>query len=78
MELLLGGGNITATELERVGLVNRTFPKGQVLSEAKSFAAKIAEFSGPVARAAKQAVLAGEFVTPLLLHTRLLHLVSTR
>lgn len=57
MEFILTGEPATGREFERLGLVNRTFARHEVLTEAKKLAEKIAAMSGPVARLAKQAVL---------------------
>jgi enoyl-CoA hydratase len=46
--MTLTGDPITADEAYRIGLVNRVFPKDQLLGEAKAIAARILE-NGPVA-----------------------------
>ncbi|KAI1180313.1 enoyl-CoA hydratase/isomerase [Nemania sp. FL0916] len=61
MELILQRQTISGEELERRGLVNRTFkPDEDVVLEARNLAARIAAYSQPVVRLAKQAVLAAE------------------
>ena len=62
MELILTGSSISGKELEQYNLVNRTFPREQVLAEATALAVKIGSMSGPVTRLAKQAILTGRFV----------------
>jgi len=48
LEMILTGDPITADEAYCIGLVNRVFPKDQLLGEAKAIAARILE-NGPVA-----------------------------
>ncbi|KAB2574660.1 Crotonase core [Lasiodiplodia theobromae] len=57
MEFILTGASATAQELERLGLVNRTFPADRVLDEALQLAARIASMSSAVAKLAKRSVL---------------------
>jgi len=57
MEFILTGEPATGMEFERLGLVNKTFARHEVLTQAKKLAEKIASMSGPVVRLAKQAVL---------------------
>lgn len=64
MELILTGESITAAELERLGLVNKLFPKERVEEEAIKLARRIAALSGAVVVSAKQAVLTGENAPP--------------
>jgi enoyl-CoA hydratase len=45
-ELLFTGENVTGKEAERIGLVNKAVPAGQLLDEARSWAKKIAANSG--------------------------------
>lgn len=60
MELILQRETIKGEELARRGLVNKAFkPDQDVVLEAKKLAARIAAYSRPVVRMAKQAVLAG-------------------
>jgi enoyl-CoA hydratase/carnithine racemase len=60
MELILSNQTITGEELAWRGLVNKAFKAGEdVVLEAKKLAARIAGFSQPVVRMAKQAVLLG-------------------
>lgn len=61
MELILTGDSSSDKELERLGLVNKTFPIQEVLVEAMSLALKIGKMSGLVMSLAKQTVLAGTF-----------------
>lgn len=61
MELILTGGSILGTDLEQAGLVNKTFQREKVLTEATALAAKIGSMSGPVMRLAKQAILTGMY-----------------
>ena len=57
MELVLTGDAISATEAERLGLVNRIFPVELFLEEAKNIARKIAAKPVLAIKAAKEAVL---------------------
>lgn len=56
MELVLTGGQISATELFDLGLVNRVVPQGQHLQEALQLAQKVAVQAPLAARLAKDAV----------------------
>ncbi len=58
MEFVLTGRPASGTEFERLGLVNKAFPKADVVPEALRLAARVAALSGPVVQTAKQAVLA--------------------
>ncbi|KAI3390663.1 hypothetical protein diail_8895 [Diaporthe ilicicola] len=60
MELILTGDLAIGAEFERLGLVNKVFPKAQVQDEAIKLARRIAALSGPVVASAKQAVLTAE------------------
>ncbi|KAI9148336.1 Enoyl-CoA hydratase [Paramyrothecium foliicola] len=60
MEFVLTGDPATGAELERLGLVNKVFPRGDVISAATNLAVRIAKMSGPVVKTAKQAVLTVE------------------
>ena len=61
MELILTGASTSATELERLGVVNRVVSSEEdVLEVAMSMARAIASYSAPAVGLAKQAVLAGE------------------
>lgn len=62
MEFILTGASATAQELERLGLVNRTFPADRVLDEALQLAARIASMSSAVAKLAKRSVLNGTYL----------------
>lgn len=57
MELVLTGDMLTATDAERLGLVNRVVPVELLLEEAKSIAKKIAAKPMLAVQAAKEAVL---------------------
>lgn len=57
MELVLTGDMLTATDAERLGLVNRVVPNELVLEEAKNIAKKIAAKPALAIKAAKEAVL---------------------
>ena len=57
MELVLTGDILTATDAERLGLVNRVVPVELFLEEAKGVARKIAAKSPLAVKAAKEAVL---------------------
>lgn len=59
MEFVLTGAPASGAELERCGLVNKVFPKADVVPEALKLAARIAGMSGPVVKIGKQAVLTG-------------------
>ncbi|CAH0476870.1 unnamed protein product [Peronospora belbahrii] len=56
MEMILTGNMIDAQQAERDGLVARVVPADQLLDEALKTANKIAEFSQPVVKMAKEAV----------------------
>jgi enoyl-CoA hydratase len=60
MELVLTGDSISGAEFERLGVVNKVFPSGEVVSAAIQLAGRIAVMSGPVVQTAKQAVLTVE------------------
>ncbi|KAI1200383.1 enoyl-CoA hydratase/isomerase [Nemania serpens] len=61
MELILQRQTISGEELAQRGLVNKALkPDEDVVLEAKKLAARIASYSRPVVRIAKQAVLAAE------------------
>ncbi|KAI1426186.1 enoyl-CoA hydratase/isomerase [Xylaria sp. FL1777] len=61
MELILSRQTISGGELAQRGLVSRAFkPHEDVVLEARKLAARIASYSRPVVRMAKQAVLAAE------------------
>ncbi len=57
MEMVLTGDFLTATEAERLGLVNRVVPVELLLDEAKAIALKIASKPALAVKAAKEAVL---------------------
>ena len=56
MEMCLTGRMMAADEAERCGLVSRIVPLDELIDEAVTTAAKIAEFSQPVVMMAKEAV----------------------
>ncbi|PNH46295.1 hypothetical protein VD0004_g1753 [Verticillium dahliae] len=60
MEFVLTGDSASGAEFERLGVVNKAFPRDQVISAATSLAERIALMSGPVIQVAKQAVLTVE------------------
>ncbi|KAM7215870.1 ClpP/crotonase-like domain containing protein [Rhypophila decipiens] len=60
MELILTGESISGKELAASGIANKTFPRQEVLAQAKGLAERIGRMSGPVTRLAKQAVLTAE------------------
>ena len=59
MELILTGDFVTGAEFQAMGLINKVFPKEEVLPASIKVAERIANMSAPVVNAAKQAVLAG-------------------
>mgnify|MGYP004722021787 CR=1 FL=1 len=60
------GDSASGTEFEQVGLVNKVFPKPDVLPAATRLAEKIASHSAPAIRTAKQAVLTGKSLQPMV------------
>jgi enoyl-CoA hydratase len=56
MDMILTGRMIDAVEAERIGIVARIVPSEKLQGEALALATKIASFSQPVIKAAKQAV----------------------
>ncbi|MBH0238730.1 enoyl-CoA hydratase [Methylobrevis albus] len=56
MEMILTGRMIDAAEAERAGLVARVVPADKLLDEALAAAEKIADFSAPIVRLAKESV----------------------
>ncbi len=58
-ELMFTGQAISATEAERIGLVNKVVPKGSGMEAAEKMAARIGSFSLPALSRIKQAVGAG-------------------
>jgi enoyl-CoA hydratase len=61
MEFVLTGDSATGAEFERLGVVNKVFPKQEVLAASIKLAERIAGNSAPVVKAAKQAVFTGKF-----------------
>jgi enoyl-CoA hydratase len=62
MEFVLTGDSASGAEFERLGVVNKVFPRQEVVSAAIQLAGRIAEMSGPVVQTAKQAVLTGMWI----------------
>jgi enoyl-CoA hydratase/carnithine racemase len=56
MEMILSGRFMTAEEAERASLVSRVVPEGDLIDEAMTLAAKIADMSGVAVMVAKKAV----------------------
>ncbi len=56
MDMCLTGRMMDASEAERCGLVSRVVPAGDLIDEAMTVAARIAEFSMPATMMAKEAV----------------------
>lgn len=59
MEMILTGRIFPATEGERLGIVNRVVPNGELMSAARSLADEMAECSPQALRASKQMALGG-------------------
>ncbi|GAB3186602.1 enoyl-CoA hydratase [Nesterenkonia suensis] len=64
MDMVLTGRQVDAEEAERIGLVSRVVPDGELDAEAKTVAELIASKSKPAAQMAKEAVTAS-FEMPL-------------
>ncbi|KAF6829993.1 enoyl- hydratase [Colletotrichum plurivorum] len=60
MEFVLTGDSATGAEFERLGVVNKVFPRAEVVPAALKLAERIAVMSAPVIKTAKQAVLTVE------------------
>ncbi|KDN60881.1 putative enoyl-CoA hydratase/isomerase [Colletotrichum sublineola] len=60
MEFVLTGEPVSGAEFERLGVVNKVFPRSEVVPAALKLAERIALMSGPVIKTAKQAVLTVE------------------
>lgn len=59
MEFVLTGEPASGSEFERLGVINKVFPRQEVVPAAMGLAERIAVMSGPVVKTAKQAVLTG-------------------
>jgi enoyl-CoA hydratase len=59
LDVILAGGEISAGEALRVGLVNRVVPVGEIHQSARDFATQIAEMAPLAVRACLQAVVKG-------------------
>ncbi|TKW57167.1 Enoyl-CoA hydratase, mitochondrial [Colletotrichum tanaceti] len=60
MEFVLTGEPASGSEFERLGVINKVFPRQQVVPAAMGLAERIAAMSAPVVKTAKQAVLTVE------------------
>ncbi|KAK6207973.1 enoyl-CoA hydratase [Colletotrichum tabaci] len=60
MEFVLTGEPASGSEFERLGVINKVFPRQEVVPAAMGLAERIAVMSGPVVKTAKQAVLTVE------------------
>ncbi|KZL67470.1 enoyl- hydratase isomerase [Colletotrichum incanum] len=60
MEFVLTGEPASGAEFERLGVINKVFPRQEVVPAALKLAERIAVMSGPVIKTAKQAVLTVE------------------
>ncbi|KXH46113.1 enoyl-CoA hydratase/isomerase [Colletotrichum salicis] len=60
MEFVLTGDSASGAEFERLGVVNKVFPRQEVVPAAMKLAERIAIMSAPVTKTAKQAVLTVE------------------
>lgn len=56
MEMILSGEPIDAKTAERIGLVNRVVPRGELMNAARSLAEKVAGWSPAAVMLAKQAI----------------------
>ena len=55
-ELIMGGAHIDAKRAYEIGLVNRVLPAGQLLTEVRKFAAKLAGLPGFALKMIKHSV----------------------
>ncbi|WYZ40002.1 hypothetical protein EsH8_IV_000343 [Colletotrichum jinshuiense] len=60
MEFVLTGDPVSGAEFERLGVINKVFPRQEVVPASLKLAERIAVMSGPVIKTAKQAVLTVE------------------
>lgn len=63
MEWILTGDEISSSELERRGLVNRVFAAGSFENDLREFLAKLTTKSAPVLRLARQAQVSSYYAT---------------
>lgn len=63
MEMIFTGSSLSAADAERIGLVNRVVPDGDVLTVAMEMAMKIAKKSRAALEVAKHSILAGMEMT---------------
>jgi enoyl-CoA hydratase len=59
MEFILTGDSASGVEFERLGVINKAFPRQDVVPAAMKLAERIAAMSGLAVMTAKQAVLTG-------------------
>ena len=59
MEMILGGGLLTAAEAERIGLVSRVLPDDKLEAEAAAFVQRFQEGSAPILQLTRRAVAGG-------------------
>ena len=59
MEMILGGGLVTAAEAERIGLVSRVLPDDKLEAEAAAFVQRFQEGSAPILQLTRRAVAGG-------------------
>ena len=59
LELILTGDIVSAQEAERIGLINKVFPRDRFQEKVEEFLTKLKLFSGPVMKLSKKAVDVG-------------------